>query len=287
MSERILLTAANGRTGRPILQALVARGARVRVFIRRAEQWPDLQALGADEHVVGDLGDEAALRQALAGCDRLIHIGPPMHPQELEITTQLIELASAEGIRHFVYYSVMHPLRREVRHHRLKLDAEEKLIESGLPYTIIQPIRYMQHLEPIWPKVVEEGVHAMPFNTRVPFNVVDLLDLAEATAKVAISDDHMYASYELAGPEPLNQEQMAAIIGEVLGRQVQAAQVPLEKVAEVARSKGLSEDRVEQMVIMNRHYDQFGFRGNPNILRWLLGREPGSFRAYVQRLAAR
>ncbi len=43
---------------------------------------------------------------------------------------------------------------REVRHNRLKLDAEEVLIESGLPYTIVQPMRYMQHLALIWHKVL-------------------------------------------------------------------------------------------------------------------------------------
>ena len=36
----------------------------------------------------------------------------------------------------------MHPLRRAVRHHRLKLDAEEALIESGLPYAIVLPMPY-------------------------------------------------------------------------------------------------------------------------------------------------
>lgn len=284
MSERVLLTAANGRTGRPILQALVAKGLQVRVYIRDQQQWSALQALGAESFAVGDLEDTAALRQAMQGCQRLIHIGPPMHPREYEISEQLIALAKEQALKHFIYYSVMHPLRREVRHHRLKLDVEETLIESGLAYTIIQPIRYMQHLAPIWPAVLEQGVHAMPFNTEVAFNVVDLQDLAEATAIVASSEQHYYATYELAGPEPLNQQQMAAIISEEIGRPVEARQVTLEQVAEKARSKGLDEDRVEQMVIMNRHYDQHGFRGNPNVLRWLLGREPGSFREYVRRL---
>ena len=44
-----------------------------------------------------------------------------------------INSALARGVSRFVYYSVMHPLRRAVRHHRLKLDAEEALIESGPP----------------------------------------------------------------------------------------------------------------------------------------------------------
>jgi uncharacterized protein YbjT (DUF2867 family) len=178
----------------------------------------------------------------------------------------------------------MHPLRREVRHHSLKLDAEEVLIESGVPYTILQPIRYMQHLLPIWPKVLEQGIHAMPFNTDVMFNVVDLEDLAEATAIVAAEHGHYFATYELAGCESLSQTDMAAIISDVIGTPVQAQAITLEQVAENARAKGFNEDRVAQMVIMNKHYDDCGFLGNPNVLRWILGRQPTQYREFVERL---
>jgi hypothetical protein len=40
-------------------------------------------------------------------------------------------------------------------------------------------------------------------------------------------------------------------------------------------------------VAMNAHYDAHGFRGNPLVLRTLLGREPTRFRAYAERLQAR
>ena len=46
-----------------------------------------------------------------------------------EITSRFIDSALSTCTSRFVYYSVMHPLRRAVRHHRLKLDAEEALIE--------------------------------------------------------------------------------------------------------------------------------------------------------------
>ena len=150
----ILLTAANGRTGRAVLKALAKTGADVKVFIRDERQWPALQQLGAASYALGDMEEASTIDAALASCDSIIHIGPPMHPNEVEITSRFIDAALAHGLSRFVYYSVMHPLRRVVRHHRLKLDAEETLIESGLPCTIVQPIRYMQHLEMIWKKVL-------------------------------------------------------------------------------------------------------------------------------------
>jgi len=282
----ILLTAANGRTGRAVLRALAARGARVRVFIREASQFGNLQEIGAAESAVGDLLDAPALSAAAEGASAVLHIGPPMHPDETHITQMLIDAALTHRVERFVYYSVMHPLRREVRHHRLKLDAEERLIESGLTYTILQPARYMQHLAPLWKKVTLEHVHAMPFDVTKTFNVVDLEDLAAAAAIVATQPGHEFATYELAGPEALSQTDMAAILSEVLGAPVRAEKVSLDALEAAARRAGASEDRIEQMKIMNDHYDRFGFRGNPNVLAMLLGRAPTSYRQYVERLAS-
>jgi uncharacterized protein YbjT (DUF2867 family) len=282
---RVLLTGANGRTGRAVLRALVRRGAPVRAFLRRSEQWADLQRLGAHDVALGDLADPQSLAAAAAGCDRVIHIGPPMHPEEVELTANVLDAAKRAGLSRFVYYSVLQPLRREIRHHRLKLDAEEMLVGSGVAYTILQPSRYMQHLAPIWRDVVDRGVHAMPFGVDSAISVVDLEDLAEATAIVTLEDGHAHAIYELAGPQALSQRDMARMLSARLGRPVEAQAIPLADLEARARATGASEDRVGQMLIMNRHYDAHGMIGNPNVLRWLLGRDPTLFSEYVDRMA--
>jgi uncharacterized protein YbjT (DUF2867 family) len=283
----ILLTAANGRTGRAVLSALVGQGAEVRAMVRNPDHVAPLRELGAAEVVVADLGDDASVRSAAAGCASVVHIGPPMHPNEVTITDRVLSAARDGGAQHFVYYSVMHPFRRDVRHHALKLDATEHVVESGLAYTILEPSRYMQHLEVIWPTVAGSGVHAMPFDVHARFNVVDLADLADATALVVTQPGHEFATYELAGPQSLSQEDMAAVLTSALGREVVARAVPLDEMAEAARARGISEDRITQMRVMNAHYDEFGFLGNPNVLQWLLGRPATTYAEYVQRLVAR
>lgn len=287
MSDLVLVSGANGRTGRAVVSALVARGARVRAFVRKADQTEGLMALGAGEVALGDMLLADSIDDAARGCTAIVHIGPPMHADEQLITSHFVAAAKKANVARFVYYSVMHPLRREVPHHARKLDTEEMVIESGVPYTIVQPIRYMQHLETIWKDVVAQGIHAMPFNTTVKFNVADLVDLAAATAVAALDPGHLYATYELAGPDALGQDEMAAIIGEVLGRNVIARHVPLDEMARKAKAAGATELRIDTMRKMNAHYDHSGFLGNANVLRWVLGREPTRFRAYVERLARR
>ena len=280
----VLVTAAGGRTGQAVVNALLREGANVRGLVRRVDQARLLDSLGAEGHV-GDLEDAQSLAAACRGRDIVVHIGPPMHPNEVAMTERVIAAATTANVQHLLYYSVMHPLRQEVFHHRQKLQAEASVVECGLPYTIVQPIRYMQHLETIWQTVLKDGTHAMPFNTHVRFNVVDLFDLAEAVATiVSSSSQHRYATYELSGSEALSQDAMASVLTEELGRPVVARMIEPDAARRFAEARGFSAERIVNMLGMNEHYDRHGFLGNANVLRWLLGREPTTFRSYVRRL---
>lgn len=77
---------------------------------------------------------------------------------------------------------------------------------------------------------------------------------------------------------------MASIISDVIGKAVTAKAIGLDTMEQNARKKGLSADRIEQMLIMNRHYDAHGFLGNPNVLTMILGRKPTLYREFVTRV---
>lgn len=282
---KTLLGAANGRTGREVLQALVVRGQEVRALIRHEAQSKTLLDLGARDCAIGDLQDAATLRRAAEDCGTAIYIGPPMHADEVAMARSFYDAAHQAGCGHFVYYSVLHPVCRDIRHHRLKLEVEEIIVNGPLPFTIMQPARYMQHLEPLLPGIRATGVHAMPFSTEVRFNVVDLADVAEAVATVVCEASWRHGTYELAGPESLSQADMAVILTEVLGRRVEAQALSLTVMRERATKAGASADRIEQMALMNQHYDQHGMLGNPRVLELLLGRAPTSYARYAARVA--
>lgn len=279
-----LVTAASGKTGQKCVEALLARGARVRGLVRREDAAAQLRVMGAEAYV-GDLFDSATTEAAMRGVDAIVHICPPMHPLEDQLAATLIDQAARANVGRFVLYSVLHP-HIDVPHHRRKLKAEQTLIDSGVPFTILQPCRYMHHLEPIWREVLTSGVHRMPFSTTTRFNLVHLRDLAEATAIVATGAEHAHAIYELAGPEALSQEDCVRIIGDILGRTIVAQARPLEDFLEKARAAGMPAARLEVFDVMNRHYDAHGLQGNGNVLRWLLGRAPVTFAEYVRTLPA-
>lgn len=279
----VLVTGASGRTGRSVVSALAKTGLKVRAFIRRPEVATEMEALGADQVALGDLFETESLADALAGCGQVLHICPPMHPKETELARTVTDLCQRHGVGRMVLYSVLHPLATDVPHHARKLAAEQYLVNSGQPYTTLQPARYMQHLVPIWNRVLETGVHDMPFNVESRFSVVDLGDLADAAAIVLSGDGHDGATYQLAGPQALNQRDMADIISEIVGKPVQARAKELDEFRKEAAAAGMAAERIETVCTMNRHYSAHGLTGNANVLRWLLGREPTDFRTFIER----
>ena len=112
MSMRVLVTGANGKTGRAVVAAIANRGATVRAFIRKAEQAESLKKLGAAEFAVGDMNKPETMGPAMKDCKAVVHIGPPMHPDEKDMTRHLVDAADTPGVARFVYYSVLQPLRR-------------------------------------------------------------------------------------------------------------------------------------------------------------------------------
>ena len=279
----VLVTGASGKTGSKVVAALSKRKAKVRALIRRIEAADKMKQIGAAETVLGDFFDDDSLRAAIDGCACVIHICPPMNPNETDIARRMTDHCLAAGTEHLILYSVLYPLIKDVPHHNNKLEAERYLINSGQNYTILQPSRYMQHLIPIWNQVMATSIHAMPFSVETKFSLVDLNDLAEATGIVATNDGHNGATYQLAGPEQLNQTDVVHILSKLTGVDIRAKAKPLEEFRDGAEASDMPTARIETMMAMNRHYNTHGLIGNPNVLRWILGRPLTTFAEFVKR----
>lgn len=282
VGRMIVITGAAGKTGRALTWALARRGADVRAFVRRPSQVAVLVAAGATEVVVGDVGDRAALDEALRGCAAIYHIAPNMHPDEPAIGRALIEAALRAKVRRFVFHSVLRPQLRAMPHHEAKLRVEEALFESDLAVTVLQPGPYYQNTLDAWDTIVRTGDFAVPYRGDAPFGAVDLRDVAEAAGVVLAESGHEHAVYELAGPEPVTPRQMAAELATVLERPVTARRIDPQEWYESARIGGLSGYPLDTLTAMFAFYDQHGLTGNPRALTALLGRGPTGFGAFAR-----
>ena len=140
--------------------ALLAAELPVRAFVH-AGSVPGPHIAGA-EMFEGDLFDRNSLRCAMQGVRSVFHIAPPHHSGEFALGQMVIDAAGTAQVGHFVYLSAIHSMLEALPAHRMKRMVEEYLIDSSLPYTILQPTFVMQNLD--LARVLATGILPVPYS---------------------------------------------------------------------------------------------------------------------------
>jgi uncharacterized protein YbjT (DUF2867 family) len=250
VSARVAVVGASGKTGRAVAAALARRGAEP-VPIGRA-QWGDLAG-------------------AMRGCDAVHVIAPNMHEDEPAFAAEVLAAARGAGVTRVSHHSVAAPYAPSMPHHLGKARTEDLVRRTTERWTILQPCAYVQNFVP----ALRSGSGTLEVAYRVdrPFGLVDLDDVAEATATVLLEPGHEGATYELGGPAPVTVEDVAATAGEVLGRRIEAVRVDPVSWAE-GPGAGLDPRVREWLLAMFAYYDGCGLPTGPVPLGALLGRPP-------------
>ena len=279
----ILVTGAAGKSGQAVVKALAAKGAPVRAFIRNPAHAGALLALGAADISFGSFEDARALAHAAAGVRAIYHICPNVSPDEVAYARAVVTAARTHGVGRFVYHSVLHPQIEAMPHHWQKMRVEEMLFASGFALTVLQPTAYMQNILGVWDGIVRDGVFRCPYPAATRLSLVDLDEVGEAAAIVLTQDGHDGATYELAGTPALSQSEVADALSAALGRGVRAEEEPLAAWDARARAGGIGDHERATLAAMLRYYAAHGLVGNPNTLRWLLGRAPTGLSSFFER----
>ncbi|MCJ1293696.1 hypothetical protein MMC34_005251 [Xylographa carneopallida] len=175
--------------------------------------------------------------------------------------------------------------------HDCKRYVEEALLESGVPYTILQPTQLMEMI--LMAKLASEQGDKVVFPAKwapnIGFSFVALADFGEIGAKVLREGGKHYdASYEICGTGPVTYNEIMNIVGQKIGKEVLVEQVGFQAGADEfvkMTSKGSEEvdpytrDAAERMLL---DYNRRGLVETPNVLKWLLGRKPKGIAAWVE-----
>lgn len=275
MGDTILAVGADGKFAGLVVLELAARGARVRGLVRKAEAADAVRSHGAAEIAIGDLRDRASMERALEGVASVFYIVPAFLPDEADVGRALVDAATEAGAKRLVFSSVIHAVLSALPNHAMKAPVEEAALDSGLEYTFLHPTLFFQNYAGSWGKVVQTGVLAEPWSADTRFSRVDYRDVAEIAAIALTEDGLLYGTFELCSEGWLDRHDVAALIGEVLGRGIEARRVDSATLG----------DATKPMRPMFDHYDRHDMRGNALTLRAILGREPRTLRAYFEELA--
>jgi uncharacterized protein YbjT (DUF2867 family) len=149
--KRIAVTGASGKTGWRVVEEARRRGWEVTAILRPGSAVPE--GLNGADLARLELGDGAALEQALRGCDALViatgarpsvDLLGPLKVDALAMRPQ-IEACKAAGVKRVVLVSslcsgrLLHPLNLFGLILVWKRVGERLLAESGLEWTVVRP----------------------------------------------------------------------------------------------------------------------------------------------------
>jgi NADH dehydrogenase len=208
----ILVAGGTGTLGTRVVRAITAHGTPVRVLTRNADRAGHLTHDGVEVHV-GDVRDAAAVDQAMRGITTVVSavqgfagVEPVgVKAVDLQGNDNLVRAAVAAGTRRFVLVSAAGAAARsplELR--RVKYQAEQVVVRSGLDWTILRPTAYLE----TWIGILG-GMIAAKGSVTVfgrggnPINFVSTDDVAALVERVTRSPDLSGAVLEIGGPEDL------------------------------------------------------------------------------------
>jgi uncharacterized protein YbjT (DUF2867 family) len=210
-----LITGATGDVGSKVVERLIGRGERPRVYVRNPEK---AQTRFGDrvDVFVGDLGDPDALGSALKEVDAffLANSGPEIPARDKMAAT----VAKAAYVKHLVKMSSL-DVRQGLAIGAWHEKGEAAVRASGVPFTFLQPTGFMSNLL-AWARLIKnEGVvRSSTGDGRRAFIHSD--DIAAAAVEVLTSRSHVGESLALTGPEALTFSEVAAKIGAAVGKKL-------------------------------------------------------------------
>ncbi|KAL9060629.1 MAG: hypothetical protein Q9162_000580 [Coniocarpon cinnabarinum] len=299
MAQLVTLTCASGKQCSHIIPRLYSDPKyKLRLVANRDESVEKLQKSFPNAEITkADLTQPQACARIVSGASTIVHIGPSFHPHETTIGYNMVDAcmsaSSSAGTQcHFIYSSVLHTQLRKLINHDCKRYVEEYLVESGLQWTILRPTRFMDTF-PV-PALVaqqdlgEQLVLKTPYNPDTAHSFIALADLGDACVKVVKEREaHFLASYPLCSTMPETYRDMTDVCSKHLGAKIELAKLPREQ-ADLTFMRTLFGD-VDRVPLETReaasrmllYYEDRGLKGSPNVLRWLLGREPTTFEQWV------
>ncbi|MEV6107128.1 NAD(P)H-binding protein [Streptomyces sp. NPDC051940] len=273
----VAVLGATGKTGRPLVDALLARGVEVRAASRQPKDIP-----GA-ETVHFDWADRDTWAGAVAKVDAVYVVGPVWEPDAAAVFEDF--LGQASDVRRVVLLTLIDA-------ERLPADVplagwERAVQQSGKEWTILRPNWFQQNLGhgAFTEELRDTGLLELPAGARA-LSFIDVRDVAEAAAVALTEDGHSGRTYVLTGPDSLTYAQATALLGQAAGRALRYAALSPADYADRLRAAGAPEWAVIWQLGLYELIDDGANTPVTDTVERLTGRPPRRLGDYATEYAA-
>ena len=271
----IVIMGASGHLGRSTAEMVLDRvpASEVILTTRYPEELSDLAERGAEVREA-DFGRPEALVRAFESGEKLLLISTDVVGARVGQHRAAIEAAGKAGVRHVIYTSYLNPVEDNpapvTADHR---ETEKALRESGLAWTALRNGLYAEYQVPPGAQAIVSGrlVHN---NGDGETAYVSREDCAAAAAAVLSTEGHEGEVYDITGPLPLGQNDVAALLSGLSGRPVEAVAVADEEFIRGLAAAGMPEPAARGVASFGRAIREGFISEASGAVEKLTGRPP-------------
>lgn len=284
MHTTILVTGATGTVGREVVKQLSMMDGqlRVRAGVHSIIKGENLKRLPGVEIVEMDFRDPESLQAAFTHVDKVFLV-TPFAPDQTEMAETLVDEARQTGVKHIVRLSVMGadatPGLELGRWHR---QIEKYIEDSGIGYTFLRPSSFMQNYVNYDAASIKKEGKFFGATGDGKVGYVDARDIAAVGVEALTSEGHEGKAYEITGPEALSNYEVAQLLSEVTGRQVDYIDMPEAAAKKGLTDMGVPEAMANAMVELYRSYRTGMYSATTDTVERIAGRQPHSMRQFLQ-----
>ncbi|MFG1221784.1 SDR family oxidoreductase [Xanthobacter wiegelii] len=276
MSGQILVFAANGNVGQPLVAALLAKGEQVKAASRTGT------AVGGAQGVAVDMDNPSTLARAFEGVDRVFLLAPT---GSLDITGRLlpvIEAAAARKVKVVLMTALGVDADEAIPYRQVELALER----SGTPFVIVRPNWFADNFHTFWKPGIDHGVIAVPAGDGKT-SFIDTRNIAESAAAALTTDRFDGRAFNLTGPEALSYGEAAAVLSRVTGKAIAYTPVDDDGFVGILTGAGVPEAYARFLATLFHPVREGWTARVTGDVETLTGHAPRSLATYAQDNAAR
>ena len=231
-NKTIFVTGGTGNQGGAVARSLLQQGFTVKVLTRNTNsaKAQNLKKLNI-ELVQGDLNIASTYRKYLKDVYGIFSVQTFEDGIKKEINQgiTLATIGKEFGVKHFLYSSVFGAqLNTGVPHMDSKLEIENHIRQTGLPFTIIRPTSlYENFLIPQVKNGILKGKLVQPINKDTIQQYIAAEDIGKAAAKIFLNSNEYFGKTIPLAAEQLSTYEVANAFTKVLNKKIEYKKLPI------------------------------------------------------------
>jgi uncharacterized protein YbjT (DUF2867 family) len=246
----IVITTPTGTIGHQLVDDLLESDEALRVIVRDPSQLSDMVRERV-EVVVGSHGDADVVNSAFAGADAVFWLVPPDPKAEsvdaayVGFTRPAVQAFARTGVKRVVGITALGrgaPMDATAGFATASHAMDELIATSGVSYRALAMPSFMDNIARQVAPIKNQGKFFSPIDGDRKLPTVATRDIAAVAARWLRDDSWSgFEDVSVLGPEDLSFNDMAAIMSDVLGKEVQFQQIPFEAYKAQFVERGMSD----------------------------------------------